>query len=152
MTTLRLGGKIWHWPQNERTIWILRSSCPILGIVISWWPGIRLQKAVDRLHIINGSFHNNSSPIGAFMVMMISFFAKFVKPSQSSGHLDWTFTNECCTKKWFCHEKCLTILWCFNRIMRKWLFLEVHQLYLNVQDLPYTAPHQTLIGVDGSFF
>ena len=30
----------------------------------------------------------------------------------------------------------------------KWLFLEVHQLYLNVQDLPYTAPPQRLIGTD----
>ena len=26
----------------------------------------------------------------------------------------------------------------------KWLFLEVHQLYLNVQDSPYTAPSQRL--------
>ena len=32
----------------------------------------------------------------------------------------------------------------------KWLFLEVHQLYLNVQDLPYTAPPQRLIGTDDS--
>ena len=32
----------------------------------------------------------------------------------------------------------------------KWLFLEVHQLYLNVQDLYYTAPTQSLIGTDDS--
>ena len=32
----------------------------------------------------------------------------------------------------------------------KWLFLEVHQLYLNVQDLSYTAPPQSLIGTDDS--
>ena len=32
----------------------------------------------------------------------------------------------------------------------KWLFLEVHQLYLNIQDFPYTAPPQRLIGADDS--
>ena len=32
----------------------------------------------------------------------------------------------------------------------KWLFLEVNQLYLNVEDLPYTAPPQRLIGADDS--
>ena len=32
----------------------------------------------------------------------------------------------------------------------KWLFLKVNQLYLNVQDIPYTAPPQKLIGADDS--
>ena len=121
MTTLRLGGKIWHWPQNERTIWILRSSCPILGIVVSWWPGIRLQKAVHRLNTINSSFHNKSLHNWAFRGWMVNAHDYYFLHDLSNTHnpqVIWTFTYECCTKKWFCHQERLTTLWCFNRIMR----------------------------------